>query len=397
MSNEKAGKVLHLFEAFGIELEYMIVDRASLKVKPIADELFKSVTGSYVGDFENGMVTWSNELTSHLVELKCTKPESDLDKLGKAFHENVKQINEKLGQWNAMLLPTAAHPFMDPATETKLWPHDTGDVYSIYDKMFNCKGHGWANLQSTHLNLPFAGDDEFGRLHAAIRVIMPLLPALCASSTCLDGKLTDHLDARMYYYKSNQKAIPSITGKVVPEAVFSEAEYDEHIYRQIAKDIEPWNEDGILDPVWVNSRGAMARFDRGSIEIRVMDIQECPAMDMAIQGFVIDLLERLVSAAYDQQKIMDTERLAGMLDDTAMTGMDTLIDYDEWLAIFNLKGPCTAGDILRHLSNKNKNIEFILREGNLSMRMRKALKHNSLLDVYATLAGCLQNNTVFQP
>lgn len=397
MSNDKAGKALHLFEAFGIELEYMIVDRDSLKVKSIADELFKSVTGSYNGDFENGIVTWSNELTSHLIEIKCTKPESNLDQLGKAFHDNVKQINEKLGQWNAMLLPTAAHPFMDPATETRLWPHDKGDVYSIYDKMFNCKGHGWANLQSTHLNLPFAGDEEFGRLHAAIRIIMPLLPALCASSTILDGKVTDHLDARMYYYKSNQQAIPSITGKVVPEAVFSEAEYEKQIYRQIAKDIEPWNGDGILDPVWVNSRGAMARFDRGSIEIRVMDIQECPAMDMAIQGFVIDLLKRLVSAAYDQQKAMDTGMLAGMLDDTAMNGMDTVIDYDEWLAIFNLKAPCTAGDVLRHLSNKNKNIEFILREGNLSMRMRKALKRNSLLDVYATLAGCLQNNAVFQP
>lgn len=31
---------LHLFEAFGIELEYMIVDQDTLDVKPIADQLF---------------------------------------------------------------------------------------------------------------------------------------------------------------------------------------------------------------------------------------------------------------------------------------------------------------------------------------------------------------------
>jgi len=81
---------LHLFEAFGIELEYMIVDRDTLEVQPIADELLKSMTGSYSGDFENGMVTWSNELVLHLIELKCTKPESDLAALEQSFHQNIK-------------------------------------------------------------------------------------------------------------------------------------------------------------------------------------------------------------------------------------------------------------------------------------------------------------------
>ena len=33
---------LHLFQAFGVELEYMIVDRDTLAIKSIADELIKS-------------------------------------------------------------------------------------------------------------------------------------------------------------------------------------------------------------------------------------------------------------------------------------------------------------------------------------------------------------------
>ncbi len=45
---------LHLFEAFGVELEYMIVDRRTLAVRPIADRLLAA--GGYL-DFDD--YTWS--------------------------------------------------------------------------------------------------------------------------------------------------------------------------------------------------------------------------------------------------------------------------------------------------------------------------------------------------
>ena len=59
-----------------------------------------------------------------------------------------------------------------------------------FDRIFSCQGHGWANLQSMHINLPFADDAEFGRLHAAIRFLLPLLPGLTASSPVMDGAVT---------------------------------------------------------------------------------------------------------------------------------------------------------------------------------------------------------------
>jgi carboxylate-amine ligase len=389
---------LHLFEAFGIELEYMIVDRDTLEVRPIADELLKSMTGSYTGDFDNGMVTWSNELVLHVIELKCTKPESDLEMLEQEFHANVKQVNKILSNWNAMLLPTAAHPTMDPLLHTKLWPHDNNDIYSIYNKIFDCRGHGWANLQSTHLNLPFDGNDEFGRLHAAIRVILPLLPALCASSTVLEGKITEQLDARMWYYKHNQKAIPSITGMIVPEAVSTQEEYEKEIYSKIASDIQPYNENDILEPVWVNSRGAMARFDRGSVEIRVMDIQECPAADMAIQQFVISALKKLVSV---DLKAIKTEVLATKLDEVVYNGMDTLVNDREWLAVFDINKTSSVRDILGSLSGKEPVTQTILQQGSLSTRIRKSLNGDlskkSIHNTWHRLSECLERNHMFTP
>src|SRR6478735_6727891 len=212
---------LHLFDAYGIELEYMLVNKDTLAVMPITDELLKHELGKYDSDFENGIVTWSNELVLHVVEIKSTKPEINFNVLESEFVQNIKRINEVLRNWNAMLMPSAAHPFMDPGSETKLWPHDNNDVYDIYNKVFDCKGHGWSNLQSTHLNLPFTGDREFAKLHAAIRLVLPLLPALCASSPIIGGGSTGLLDTRLRYYKTNQEKIKSITGSVIPEPVFS--------------------------------------------------------------------------------------------------------------------------------------------------------------------------------
>ena len=94
---------LHLFEAFGIELEYMIVDIETLNVKPIADEVFKALTGEYIGEVNLGSVSWSNELALHVLELKCTKPVSDLVQLNQDFQEAIEQMNELLSSFNPLV------------------------------------------------------------------------------------------------------------------------------------------------------------------------------------------------------------------------------------------------------------------------------------------------------
>ena len=94
---------LHIFQAYGVELEYMIVDRKTLNIRPIADELLRHELGRYGSDFENGMVTWSNELVLHVIELKSTKPESNFNTLESAFADDVRRINAILEKRDAML------------------------------------------------------------------------------------------------------------------------------------------------------------------------------------------------------------------------------------------------------------------------------------------------------
>jgi len=406
---------IHLFQGYGIELEYMLVDRDTLKVKPITDELIRHETGAYQSDFVNGIVTWSNELVLHVVELKSTKPENNFNGLENAFADNVRRINGILASSNAMLMPTAAHPFMDPIAETKIWPHENNEVYHIYNKIFDCRGHGWSNLQSTHLNLPFYDDEEFAKLHAAVRLVLPILPALCASSPVLDGKITGMLDTRLKYYKTNQAKIPSITGRIIPEAVFSKRNYLNTIYEKIKSDIAPYDPQQVLNPIWVNSRGAIPRFDRGSVEIRVMDIQECPSADMAILTLVIETIKALVSERFtdcESQMKWRTEILAQLLDKTSEKAQDAVISDRDYLNAFGFSGnTASVAELWSHITDRlvrsgnvavttsRREIDVVLSQGTLSQRILKALgsdhSRENITSVYRHLCDCLAQNRMF--
>ena len=85
-------------------------------------------------------------------------------------------------------MPTAAHPLMHPDTEMQLWQHNYSKIYALYNRIFDCRGHGWSNVQSMHINLPFSDDEEFEKLHAAVRIILPIIPGLSASSPIFEGK-----------------------------------------------------------------------------------------------------------------------------------------------------------------------------------------------------------------
>lgn len=312
-----------LFEAYGVEIELMIVDALSLDVRPICDRLIASAAGHPASELERGEVAWSNELALHVLEIKTRAPARSLAGLAGRFHESVREAARALAPLGARLMPSAMHPWMDPVAETRLWPHEYTEVYRAFDRIFGCSGHGWANLQSTHLNLPFEGDEEFARLHAAVRLLLPLIPALAASSPFQDGTLGPGLDSRLVAYSGNAARVPSVAGLVVPEPVFSQAEYEREILGRIYADLEPHDPEGVLRHEWVNARGAIARFGRGTIEIRLIDAQECPTADLAVVAAIVSLVGALTVgrlAERDLRADPDTESLACLLQEAAVEG-----------------------------------------------------------------------------
>ncbi len=53
-TQESSKHMLSLFQAFEIELEYMVVDRHSLQIQPITDQLFYKFANEYISDIEHG-------------------------------------------------------------------------------------------------------------------------------------------------------------------------------------------------------------------------------------------------------------------------------------------------------------------------------------------------------
>jgi carboxylate-amine ligase len=407
---------LHLFDGFGVEMEYMIVDRSSLNLAPASDRILKEADGSVVNEMSQNGMAWSNELVLHVIEIKTDGPVSGLDGLADEFQTQVDDINSRLSELDMRLMPGAIHPWMDPFTEVKLWPHEYNPIYEAYNRIFDCRGHGWANLQSTHLNLPFTGDDEFEKLHAALRLILPLIPAMAASSPIADREVKPMLDYRMEMYRTNSLKIPSITGLIIPEQVFSQKEYTEKIFEQMYHDIAPYDPDGILQDEWLNSRGAMSRWDRGAIEIRVMDIQEHPGADIAILEWTVNLAKHLVAGGFcslEDQKSWYEKDLYEILMATIKDGEQAMITDKDYLATFGAnKSSMTAGELCKHIyseleneyifSHQSKeNLSLIFDEGTLARRIVKSMGGSitpeKLSAVYEQLCDCLRDGNSFIP
>ncbi|MBI1372663.1 MAG: glutamate--cysteine ligase [Phycisphaera sp.] len=393
----------------------MIVDAETLDVSPVADRLLEAEAGAITSDVEFDDISWSNELAAHVIEVKTSGPAPSLSPLPAAFERHVSMIRRYAESIDRRIMPTAMHPWMDPVREMHLWPHDYHAIYEAFNRIFDCAGHGWANLQSMHINLPFCGDEEFGRLHAAIRLVLPILPALAASSPAMDGGVTGRLDNRLDAYRRHSARVPSVAGRVIPEPVFHIDQYQTQILQRIYADLAPKDPDGILQDEFANARGAIARFGRGTIEIRVIDVQECPAADLAIAAATIGVVRHLVAETWSSladQQAWPVEPLADLFVRTIGDAEQTVIDNADYLRVFGYDGAtATTGELWRHLVDDlrrrdpdatayaDMQLDTLLTCGPVARRIVHALgdhpTRDRLRDVYGRLCDCLAADEMF--
>lgn len=400
---------LPAFCGYGIEVEYMIVDRRSLAVQPLAAQLLSRGAGHEKADaVRRDAFGWSNELMCHLIEIKNLGPTADFDMLTAGLRSQVNEVNSLLAEFSARLMPGAMHPWMDPATEGRLWDGDNADLYRTYQRIFDCRTHGWANLQSMQLNLPFADDGQLARLHSAVRLLLPILPALAASSPVADGRSRREMDYRMTCYLEHSSRVPSLVGQLIPEPLTSRAEYLRDVQEPMYRDMAPLDPEGLLRHEWLDCRGAVPRFDRNAIEIRVIDTQECPEADVAVAAFVAAVARALYEDRWsspEERRALDSASLRHLLLDCLRDGERTPIGHSEYLRQLGYSGRhCLAQDLWHQLyeacgddpllSESRKTwIADILDRGPLARRLRNAMgtrpSRKALHRIYGHLADCL--------
>ena len=391
----------------------MIVDRKTLDIRSLADNVLAAVGGPWTREVECGTLAWSNELVMHVIELKTNGPAKALNGLHQAFEYDIRKINAVLAEYEACLLPTAMHPWIRPDEEATLWQQEDVEIYNALDQIFGCKGHGWKNLQSAHLNLPFYDDAEFVRLHSAIRLVLPLIPAIAAASPYMDGgNGSEVLDNRMVVYQRHCHRFPQAMGPVIPEPVHSIEQYHTDILEPIYQALKPYDPEGILAFEWINARGAIARFDRQTIEIRLVDVQECPLADLAIIRMINGAIQWLIEhhdSVHARSSAISSERLQDILQLTVKDAENALITDTEYLhclgiEVMSITAQNIWSQLLAHVDDfsgpQREAAEMILQYGTLARRMKQDVQTNQdagLIGLYRKLAECLAQGKMLLP
>ena len=295
------------------------------------------------------------------------------------------------------------HPLLK-LQDTAVWPHYHKKIYQQYGRIFNLNQHGWLNIQSFHLNLPYQKEADAVRIHNQLANMCAYLPAVAASSPIYEGKNGPDTDNRLQFYKVNQKEVPSVTGGVIPEYVSSLDQYKQDVIEKYTADLAARGADKILlHREWVNSRGVIFRFDRCALEVRVMDEQECVKSDVALACFVRAALRGLIVS---NAELLPRGVLVKDLDAVVKNGLNA--------EVANPHGK-TARQVCRHYlkiamehadEDEKKYLWLVkkrIEEGSLSERIRenvarraeKTVFHEAVVDVYSRLINCLLNNEIY--
>ncbi len=386
----------------GPEHEFSVVD-GDIKPLPIVDKIIKDYCGKVVNFVEQNRFTFGKELQMHVMELKANEPFKTPQLFEETMQNGVTTLSAILEKYGASLLGTGMHPLLRLG-ETGIWPHRHRKIYEEYGKIFNLKQHGWLNIQSFHLNLPFSGEEEGIQLHNQLVNLCPYLPAISASSPFCEGKTGSYIDNRLWFYKINQAEVTSVAGDVIPVYIPSFNRYKEEVIDKYSQDlINAGAGNTLLFKEWVNSRGVIFRFDRKALEVRVMDEQECIKSDVALSCFIRATLRGMVE---QQAELLSHDILVSDFNSIVADGSKAMVLHPAGktaceVCRYFLKLACNYAteDEKRYLSLVKKRIE----EGNLSESIRERISRRAektdfveaIRDVYSRLINCLANNQPF--
>lgn len=386
-------------EVLGPEHEYSLVDK-DLNILPISDKIIKSYCGRIINFIELPKFTFGKEMQLHVMELKANKPFENPAVFEETMQEAVSSLNTIIEKYGAKLLGTGMHPLLK-LSDTAIWPHYHKKIYNEYAKIFNLNQHGWLNIQSFHLNLPYKKESDAIKIHNHLANLSAYLPAITASSPIFEGKVGPDTDNRLSFYKVNQREVPSITGDVIPEYINSIDMYKKQIFDRYSKDLANLGANSaLLNREWVNSRGVIFRFDRRALEVRVIDEQECIKSDVALACFIRASLKGMLET---EAELSPHEVLINDFNNIIKYGLKAEVHNENGK---NAQQVCQRYfDLaMKYADSEEKSYLWLIKrridEGNLSdiirakvaRRAQKTIYTEAILDVYSTLIRCLHNN-----
>jgi len=361
----------------GTEHEFSIND-AEFRALPASDAILREACGRYESEIRFGDINLGKELQKTVIEMVPRSPAEEIAALESQLVKGMAKFNNVFGG-RYRLLGLGMHPTARPA-DIPVWDHDEGEYYRVYDRLFTIRQHGWLNIQALQVNLSYRDSRELVSRFNRIRMLLPYLVAVTASSPVVEGKLTDACDNRLLFYRENQKEIPEICSGIVPEKIRSVADHrsrQEEIYRALrSRGAE------ILCEEWVDSSGVIVRFSRKCLEIKALDEQESIRSDMAVTAFVRSLM-RCHSLPVETGQ----DALLALMEDAITQGTNGM--RPELRQLYDRAWQHATDDERRYLPVVRDRIEH----GSLAERItRRISRGEPLTGVLSDMAACLREN-----
>lgn len=361
----------------GTEHEYSINDR-QFHALPDSDRILKAICGRYESEILFGEVKLGKELQKTVLEMIPRQHAEEISLLEAQLVTGMNKFNHVFAV-RYQLLGLGMHP-LAPLSEIPVWDHDEGEYYEVYDRLFNIRQHGWLNIQALQINLSYKSSRELVLLFNKLRSLLPYLIAVTASSPIVEGKLTKSCDNRLVYYRENQKEIPLICNRIIPEIIHSVTEYRTQ-QEEIFSELRSRGAD-ILCEEWVNSGGVIIRFSRKCLEIKALDEQESVHSDMAVCAFVRALLRcRTLPAERDQDRLLE------LTEDAIRHGTEGM--QDDLMHLYDTAWRHATRDEQHYLPIIKDRIE----QGSLAERIRDRIADgDEIVPVLSEMAECLRSN-----
>jgi gamma-glutamyl:cysteine ligase YbdK (ATP-grasp superfamily) len=198
----------------GTEHEFSIND-PRFNPLPVSDTIIRTLCGSYESEILFGDVKLGKELQKTVLEIVPRNHAGSIEVLEGQLMRGVRKFSHVFRN-RYQLLGLGMHPTLT-LDETAVWDHDEGEYYEVYDRLFNIHQHGWLNIQALQVNLSYTGEKNLVVHYNRLRSLLPYLIAVTAASPIVEGRNTGTADNRLIYYRENQKEIPLICNRIVPE------------------------------------------------------------------------------------------------------------------------------------------------------------------------------------
>lgn len=373
-----------LLDAFRFSAAYSCAEAATLQAVALAEELAGQPLPSTSRTHPERTDLQLHASGPYELQITSARPAKRPANWVRKLHALHASIDKALVARSALLLPGPA-PFSPPVATA---------------------GSPACMRQGLRLELPFERPGDFGKLMAALRVALPLFPAISASTPFSQGKPTGHRSFRLRCWLGEYDLHPERVGGFIPEAHFELADHDREVIGPIAQAIARSGAAAPDDPQALDWRAATVQIDPDAIVTAAIDMQENPAADMAVLEFIIAILRALAQGRWVSsylQRAWSTDDLMAILSGTIASGSDALITNRDYLLMFGLmkQEQLEARRLLQHLfvelygelsENARAGITIILEHGELAGRLlAKAGKRPSadrIRAVMAELARC---------